>query len=142
MVLLWMAVEIPPVAVHLVVDVPVVQLQQVHRSLTCPSVCNDKCRVDSECRMLWEFRSCRSSKFFNIPVVAQRLFPMVSETMEVPQLLVDKVVDVPVMLVVRLPHVPSWRRQSGFLQLHLLRNSLRSQTSESLGTAWSSSLSR
>ena len=30
--------------------------------------------VDSECRILWKFRSCRSSKFFNIPVVAQMLF--------------------------------------------------------------------
>ena len=30
----------------------------------------------------------------------------------IPQLPVDKVVDVPVLLVERVPHVPSWRRQS------------------------------
>ena len=66
-----------PVAAHLVVDVPVVQLQPVSQAVACPSVCNDRCRVDSECRILWKFRSCRSLKFFNIPVVAQRPFPMV-----------------------------------------------------------------
>ena len=92
-----------PVAVHFVVDVPVVQLQPVSQ------VVDDRCWVDSECRILWKFRSCRSSKFFNIRAVAQRLFPMVFQTSEIPQLLVDMVIDVPVVQVVQVSqivHIP------------------------------------
>ena len=48
----------------------------------------------------------------NIPVVAQRQFPVVLRTIEIPQLHVDMVFDVPVVQVVRVPQVPSWRRQS------------------------------
>ena len=40
-------------------------------------------------------------KFF--PVVAQRLIPMVSLNMEIPQFFIDKVVVAPVVLVERLP---------------------------------------
>ena len=32
--------------------------------------------------------------------------------MEIPQFFFDKVIDVPVAMVVRVPQVPSWRRQS------------------------------
>ena len=43
-----------------------------------------------------------------IPVAAQRPTSTVSLTMEIPQLLLDEVVDV---LMARVPQVPSWRRQ-------------------------------
>ena len=45
-------------------------------------------------------------------------------TMKIPQLPVDTVIDVPVVQVVRVPQVPSWRRQL-LPRLHLFRNSLR-----------------
>ena len=44
-------------------------------------------------------------------VATQRLIPMVSLTMEIPQLPVDTVIDVPVVQVGRIPQMPSWRRQ-------------------------------
>ena len=44
-------------------------------------------------------------------VATQRLIPMVSLTMEIPQLSVDTVIDVPVVQVVRVPQVLLWRRQ-------------------------------
>ena len=84
-----------------------------HGSLTCPSVCKDRCRVDSECRILWKFRSCRSSKFFNIPVVEQRQIPIIQtalRTFEFPQLLLDKVVDAPIVQVVQVVESLWWRR--------------------------------
>ena len=48
----------------------------------------------------------------HISVVAQRQFPMVLRTMAIHQLHVDRVFDVPVLQVVSVPQVPSWRRQS------------------------------
>ncbi len=53
----------------------------------------------------------RVSQVVIFPVATQRLIPTVSLTMEIPQLLVDTVIDVPVVQVVRVPQVPSWRRQ-------------------------------
>ena len=44
----------------------------------------------------------------HIPVVAKRQFPMLSQTMEIPQLHVDKASDVPVLHLVKVPHLPSW----------------------------------
>ena len=46
--------------------------------------------------------SCGVSHVVHISVVTWRLIPMVSLTMENPQLLPDMVVDVPVVLVVRV----------------------------------------
>ena len=47
-----------PVAVHLYGRCPCcAAAARFHKSLTCPSVCNDRCWVDSECRTLWKFRS-------------------------------------------------------------------------------------
>ena len=71
-----------------------------------PVVCNDRCLVDSECRTLWKFRSCRSSKSFNFPVVAQRLSPMVQSV------IMDKMVDALVMQVQFLDEfvAPVWCR--------------------------------
>ena len=43
----------------------------------------------------------------HIPVALQSLIPMVSLTMEIPQLLVDTVIDVPVVQVRRVPQVPA-----------------------------------
>ena len=49
----------------------------------------------------------------HIPVMVQRLIPMVLVIMGIPQLLfIDTVIDDPVVLVVRVPRVPSWMRQS------------------------------
>ena len=45
----------------------------------------------------------------HIPVALQSLIPMVSLAMEIPQLPVDTVIDVPVVQVRRVPQVPSWR---------------------------------
>ena len=48
----------------------------------------------------------------HIPVVVQRLIPMVLVIMGIPQLqFIDKVIDVPGVQVERVPQVPSWRRQ-------------------------------
>ena len=53
-------------------------------------------------------------KFVDISLLwVQRLIPMVLVIMGIPQLLfIDKVIDDPVVLVVRVPRVPSWMRQS------------------------------
>ena len=48
----------------------------------------------------------------DIPIVTQRQIPMVWVTLEIPQLLFDKVVHVPVVQVEPVPHMPAWRRQS------------------------------
>ena len=42
--------------------------------------------------------------------MTQRLIPIVTLTTEIPHLLVDTVIDVPVVQVVRVLQVPSWRR--------------------------------
>ena len=97
---------------------------------------NDRCWVVMECRIRWKFRSCRSSKFFNISVVAQRPFPMILRTTKIPQLHVD--------MVDRRSCCAGGASSTGAVvektvvlpRLHSLGNSLRSQTSESLGTAW------
>ena len=92
--LLWHRCKSPcirdsPVAVHLVVDVPVVQLHQV-------------------------------SQVVDISVVTQRLFPIVQiilQTTVIPQLQsIDKVVDVPGLLIMQVP-----QRKCG----HSSRRSLR-----------------
>ena len=49
----------------------------------------------------------RSVQIF--PVVKQRRLPMVFQTMKPPQFLAGKVIDVPVVQVEQVPHVPSWR---------------------------------
>ena len=57
---------------------------------------------------LWWFRSCSSSKVVDIPVFTQRLisiFLTVQKTTEIPQLLVDTVADILVLLVVQVPQV-------------------------------------
>ena len=66
-----------------------------------------------------------SLEVVNIPVVAQRQFPMVLLNIEIPQFHFDKVIDVPVVQVVRAPQVASWRVTIVLPRLHLLRNSLR-----------------
>ena len=48
----------------------------------------------------------------NIPVLAQRQFPMVLRTIEIPQFHFDKVIGVRVVQVEQVPLVPSWRGQS------------------------------
>ena len=57
---------------------------------------------------MWWFRSCSSSMVINIPVVTQRLFPVVQTVLwaiKIHQLLVDKVVDAPVMQVLQVSQV-------------------------------------
>ena len=57
-------------------------------------------------------KSLRASDVDDTPVVAQMWLPMVLQTMEIPQLHVDMVIDVPGVRVQRVPRVPSLRRQS------------------------------
>ena len=57
-----------------------------------------------DCSKLRILRNCSSSKVVDILVFTQLLFPMVlfvQKTIEVPQLLVDTMADVPFMLVVQ-----------------------------------------
>ena len=92
-------------------EVPQIQLIRPSRSRcsswrlsTCPLLCNDR-RAQLQC----------VDKVVYIPVVTQRLIPMVPsvlKTIEISQLqFIDKVVDFPVWQVVRVQQVPSWRRQ-------------------------------
>ena len=64
------------------------------------------------CRKLWEIPQLQFIKVVDTLFVTQRLISTVLVTMEIPQLLVDTVVDLPVLLVVLVPQVPSWRRQT------------------------------
>ena len=98
-----------PVAVHLMVDVPGVLLQQVSRVVDMPVVCNDRCR---------ELQSAENCGFSAVAAHHRRSstslsyrrgrFPWsstVQQTIEIPQLLLYKVVDVPVWQVLRVPRV-------------------------------------
>ena len=85
-----------------------------------------------------QFRSCSSSMVVDIPVFAQLLIPMVlivQKTIEIPQLLVDTVADVPFVLVVQVLTCRLWVGQSSSHSSCSLRKSLcllRSLTSLSL----------
>ena len=114
-----------PVAVHLVVDVPVVQLQPVSQVVDMPVGVQRQVPGGFGVQNTVEVPHCRSSKFFNILVVAQSLFPMVLQTTEIPQLLfLDEVIDDPGVRVVRVSQVRvrivilvvlvHWLRRGGF----------------------------
>ena len=63
------------------------------------------------------------------PVVTLRQIHMVQTVQhitEIPQFLVGKVIDVPVVQVERAPHVPSWRRQSCSSVDRFMRHEARS----------------
>ena len=92
-----LTMKIPPVALDMVVNAPIMQVVQV----------------------------VQVSHFVIIPVVAQRLFPVVQTvlwTMEIPQSLFDKVVDVLVVQVLRVPQVLG-RMMAGVIpQAQLVKN--------------------
>ena len=71
-------------------------------------------------------RSCSSSKVVDILVFTQLLFPMVvfQKTIEIPQLLVDTVADVPFVLVVQVLTCRLWVGQSSSHSSCSLRKSL------------------
>ena len=76
------------------------------------------------------FRSCSSSKVVDIPFVPQKLVPMVQtvlQTTEIPQVLVDKVVDFSVVQVGRVPQVQAVMKQPCSHSCSSLKNSLLGQ---------------
>ena len=97
---------------------------------------NDRCRgPDSvNCLEVPQFRSCSSLQVVDIPVFTQRLILMVlivQKTVEIPQLLVDTVADVPVVRVIQVLTCRLWVRQSYSHSSCSLRKSLRSPRSHS-----------
>ena len=123
---------IPQLLLYMVVDAPGLQVVQISlswrrglsRGPDCSSDHRDSpvahrhgglcpccaCRASStgpgQCSPVMQ--AVRVPQVVIIPIAAQRLTSMVSLTMEIPQLLLDEVVDV---LLARVPQVPSWRRQ-------------------------------
>ena len=95
-------IEIPQLLLDMVTDVLVVRVVRVPQVL-----------VVEETVVLPQLHLVRNSfEVVDIPVVTLRLLPMVQtvlRALEFPQSLFDKVVDVTVLLVVRVPQVPSWR---------------------------------
>ena len=76
----------------------------VHR----PVVCNDRFREFQSAENRGISAVAALGKVVNIPVLVQTPIPLVfsvRQTIEIPQLLLYKVVDIPVVLVVRVPQV-------------------------------------
>ena len=116
-----LTVEIPQLQFsNEVIDVPVVHVVQVLPSRS-PVVCNDRCPgYVPQLQLIYTPRSCSLCWVVDVPIVRScRSFTSLSwcrcrfpwsRLRYSP--VADKVIDVPVVQVLRDPQVPSWRRQS------------------------------
>ena len=100
----------------------------------------------TECAKLWISAVAALGKVVHFPVVKQKPFRMVQtvpQAIEIPQLLLDKVLDPPVWEVLRVPQVQAVMMTVMITHLHLVDVQMvwSPQTSEGLGTARGSSSS-